>query len=124
MEAISAETFQRSASENFHMFLKCLSVETVLAFVLRSGSAPLSPWLIEGWKDRYGIEIANIFGSNEGASLFSNQQSVPDPVERARYFPRFGARDAIFLTRLLLYPALNTEIANQISKLENFKFRK
>ena len=59
-----------------------------------SGSAPLSPWLIEGWKDRYGIEIANIFGSNEGASLFSNQQSVPDPVERARYFPRFGARDA------------------------------
>ncbi|MBL4793631.1 MAG: acyl--CoA ligase, partial [Citromicrobium sp.] len=59
-----------------------------------SGSAPLSPWLIEGWKDRYGIEIANIFGSNEGASLCSNLQSVPDPVERARYFPRFGARDA------------------------------
>ena len=59
-----------------------------------SGSAPLSPWLIEGWKDRYGIEIANIFGSNEGASLFSNLQSVPDPAERARYFPRFGARDA------------------------------
>tara|TARA_B100000678_G_scaffold211042_1_gene178630 strand:+ start:3476 stop:5167 length:1692 start_codon:yes stop_codon:yes gene_type:complete len=56
-----------------------------------SGSAPLSPWLIEGWKDRYGIEIANIFGSNEGASLFSNLQSVPDPAERARYFPRFGA---------------------------------
>ncbi|MEC9067315.1 MAG: class I adenylate-forming enzyme family protein [Pseudomonadota bacterium] len=59
-----------------------------------SGSAPLSPWLIEGWRDRYGIEIANIFGSNEGASLFSNQHSVPDAAERARFFPRFGAEGA------------------------------
>ncbi len=55
-----------------------------------SGSAPLSPWLIEGWAER-GIEITNVFGSNEGAGLFSSAASVPDYADRARYFPRFGA---------------------------------
>ncbi len=55
-----------------------------------SGSAPLSPFLIRGWQDK-GIEICNIFGSNEGASLFSNAADVPDPEARARYFPRYGA---------------------------------
>ena len=55
-----------------------------------SGSAPLSPWLIEGWADR-GIAVTNIFGSNEGASLFSSEHAVPDCVDRARFFPRFGA---------------------------------
>ena len=56
-----------------------------------SGSAPLSPWLIDGWLSGHGIEVCNIFGSNEGMSLFSNAVDVPDPAERARYFPRFGA---------------------------------
>ncbi len=56
-----------------------------------SGSAPLSPWLIQGWLDQHNIQICNIFGSNEGASLFSGPGDVPDPTERARYFPRFGA---------------------------------
>ena len=56
-----------------------------------SGSAPLSPWLIETWKTDYDIDITNVFGSNEGSSLFSSPKSVPDPKERARYFPRFGA---------------------------------
>jgi acyl-CoA synthetase (AMP-forming)/AMP-acid ligase II len=56
-----------------------------------SGSAPLSPWLIETWKSDHDIDITNVFGSNEGSSLFSSPKTVPDPKERARYFPRFGA---------------------------------
>lgn len=56
-----------------------------------SGSAPLSPWLIETWKSEHDIDITNVFGSNEGSSLFSSPKTVPDPKERARYFPRFGA---------------------------------
>lgn len=56
-----------------------------------SGSAPLSPWLIGGWKEQHGIDIANIFGSNEGASLVSSALDVPDTADRARFFPRFGA---------------------------------
>lgn len=55
-----------------------------------SGSAPLSPWLIEGWA-KMGIQITNVFGSNEGAGLFSSAASVPDYEKRARLFPRFGA---------------------------------
>jgi len=55
-----------------------------------SGSAPLSPFMIEGFADRYGIEVCNIYGSNEGASLFSDARSMPDHTERARYFPRMG----------------------------------
>jgi cyclohexanecarboxylate-CoA ligase len=56
-----------------------------------SGSAPLTPWLIEGWAREHGIEICNIFGSNEGMALISSPSDVPDRAERAHYFPRFGA---------------------------------
>jgi acyl-CoA synthetase (AMP-forming)/AMP-acid ligase II len=58
---------------------------------IASGSAPLSPWLIEGFADRFGIEVCNVFGSNEGCSLFSGPTHVQDHAQRARYFPRFGA---------------------------------
>lgn len=56
-----------------------------------SGSAPLTPWLIEGWATQHGIDICNIFGSNEGMALMSSPGDVPDRAERAHYFPRFGA---------------------------------
>ncbi|MDM7955098.1 class I adenylate-forming enzyme family protein [Blastomonas sp.] len=55
-----------------------------------SGSAPLSPFTIKGFAEDYGIELCNIYGSNEGASLFSDARSMPDHTERARYFPRMG----------------------------------
>lgn len=42
--------------------------------------------MVEGWQQR-GIEIVNVFGSNEGAALLSTMAEVPDPVERARFFP-------------------------------------
>jgi cyclohexanecarboxylate-CoA ligase len=58
---------------------------------LGSGSAPLAPWMVKGWQDRYGVTVMNVFGSNEGASLFSTGQAIPDPEQRARFFPRFGA---------------------------------
>lgn len=58
---------------------------------LGSGSAPLAPWMVKGWQDRYGVTVMNVFGSNEGASLFSTGEAIPDPEQRARYFPRFGA---------------------------------
>lgn len=64
-----------------------------------SGSAPLSPWLIETWKSEHDIDITNVFGSNEGSSLFSSPKTVPDPKERARYFPRFGAKGLSWSSR-------------------------
>jgi acyl-CoA synthetase (AMP-forming)/AMP-acid ligase II len=53
---------------------------------ISSGSAPLDPWMVEGWQER-GIEIVNVFGSNEGAAMLSTAATVPDPALRARNFP-------------------------------------
>lgn len=53
------------------------------------GSAPLDPWMIAGFKERYGIEIVNAFGSTEGMTFMSGPTITADPYRRARYFPRF-----------------------------------
>lgn len=91
-----------------------------------SGSAPLSPWLIETWKNIHDIEITNIFGSNEGSSLFSSPAFVPDPSERARFFPRFGAKGVDWPGRVaevmqtrLVNPATGAEIteAGQVGEM-------
>jgi acyl-CoA synthetase (AMP-forming)/AMP-acid ligase II len=58
-----------------------------------SGSAPLDPAMIQGYHDRFGIEIVNMFGSNEGVSLVCNARITGDPVKRALWFPRFGRDD-------------------------------
>jgi acyl-CoA synthetase (AMP-forming)/AMP-acid ligase II len=58
-----------------------------------SGSAPLAPAMIAGFRERLGIEIVNLFGSNEGVSLASGPDEIPDPERRAKYFPRFGRRE-------------------------------
>ncbi len=57
-----------------------------------SGSAPLSPWMVKTWQEQYGLPIVNIFGSNEGTCLISGAGDVPDPEERAQFFPRFGVK--------------------------------
>jgi hypothetical protein len=51
------------------------------------GSAPLSPWLVHTWAERYGIDIINFFGSNEGTALLSGPIDLPDPEQRASFFP-------------------------------------
>ncbi len=56
------------------------------------GSAPLDPWMIAGFKERYGIEIVNAFGSTEGMTFMSGPTITADPYRRARYFPRFRSR--------------------------------
>ena len=58
-----------------------------------SGSAPLPPAMIRGYRERHGIEIVNLFGSNEGLSLCSGPAETADPERRARCFPRFGRRE-------------------------------
>ena len=61
--------------------------------VLGSGSAPLTPWMIKGWHERYGIQVTNFFGSNEGFVLLGAPNSIPDLEKRATLFPAFGAPD-------------------------------
>ncbi len=64
--------------------------------ILGSGSTPLAPGLLQGWHDKYGIEILNFYGSNEGIALLGTPEDIPDPAVRALYFPRYGARSWSF----------------------------
>ncbi|MCW5643847.1 MAG: acyl--CoA ligase [Rhodoferax sp.] len=57
-----------------------------------SGSAPLSEWMVRGFKERFDVEIINYFGSNEGAALAGNHIDLPDPGDRATFFPRAGVK--------------------------------
>jgi len=52
-----------------------------------SGSAPLAPAMVQGFQERLGLPVINIFGSNEGMTLITGPDDVPDPVERASFFP-------------------------------------
>ena len=55
-----------------------------------SGGGPLADWLVEQFATRFGVEVVNYFGSNEGASLSSTPQDISDRTQRAQYFPRMG----------------------------------
>jgi len=57
---------------------------------ISSGSAPLSPWMVQGYAREFDIEVVNLFGSNEGMALISGAADVADPERRASLFPRFG----------------------------------
>ncbi|RUP36014.1 MAG: (2,3-dihydroxybenzoyl)adenylate synthase, partial [Gordonia sp. (in: high G+C Gram-positive bacteria)] len=56
-----------------------------------SGSAPLQPAMVRGWQQKMGLSVINFFGSNEGVALLSSPEDFPDPDNRARFFPRYGA---------------------------------
>ncbi|MFF0746013.1 class I adenylate-forming enzyme family protein [Streptomyces sp. NPDC004111] len=60
-----------------------------------SGSAPLSEAMVRGWQERHGIGVINFFGSNEGTGMLTDPYDVPDPADRARYFPRYGAASGV-----------------------------
>jgi acyl-CoA synthetase (AMP-forming)/AMP-acid ligase II len=55
-----------------------------------SGSAPLAEWMMRGFAEKFGVQIINYFGSNEGAALASSDIDMPDPASRAKDFPRIG----------------------------------
>ncbi|MEO6956987.1 MAG: class I adenylate-forming enzyme family protein [Antricoccus sp.] len=80
--------------------------------VISSGSAPLSPTMTNGWYDRFGIEIINAFGSNEGACIAGDPKSIPDHTTRARLFPRFGSPDHQWLNRAS--HGMRTKLVNEL----------
>jgi acyl-CoA synthetase (AMP-forming)/AMP-acid ligase II len=81
-----------------------------------SGSAPLAPAMVKGWKDRFGIDIVNFFGSNEGIALVGGPADIPDPEERARVFPRFGAEGLAWANRVSR--GLSTRLVDPVSGAE------
>ncbi|NLE11384.1 MAG: acyl--CoA ligase [Actinobacteria bacterium] len=63
-----------------------------------SGSAPLSPATVAGWQER-GVVVMNFYAANEGQVLASGIDDCPDPVDRALFFPRFGAEGFTYTNR-------------------------
>lgn len=57
---------------------------------ITTGSAPPSPWAMEEFRRRWGIEIVNIWGQNEGTGLVAGPADVPDLTLRADHFPWWG----------------------------------
>lgn len=58
-----------------------------------SGSAPLAPSMVKIFSEKYGKEIINFYGSNEGICLLSTDETSPKPEQRASLFPRLGFED-------------------------------
>lgn len=55
-----------------------------------TGSAPPPAWAIEQFRNRWGIEVTNVFGQNEGTILAAGSRDVPDPTRRSDHFPWWG----------------------------------
>ncbi len=54
------------------------------------GSAPPSIWTMEEFKRRWDIDIANIWGQNEGSGFIAGLDDIPDMEKRATSFPFFS----------------------------------
>jgi acyl-CoA synthetase (AMP-forming)/AMP-acid ligase II len=84
-----------------------------------SGSAPLSEWMVRGFAEKYGVQIINYFGSNEGAALAGNHIDLPDPLHRAEFFPRAGAEGftwSVSTTRKVRTRLVNLETGEDIEE--------
>lgn len=80
-----------------------------------SGSAPLSEWMVRTFHEKYGVQIVNYFGSNEGASFISAQNDVPDAAHRAVLFPRLGEG---FEWKALLHDRIFTRLVDPETEQE------
>jgi acyl-coenzyme A synthetase/AMP-(fatty) acid ligase len=84
-----------------------------------SGSAPLAPWMIETFKQQYGLEVINFYGSNEGISLFCTPMHTADSEVRATMFPRLGCgitRFDSYANRAILSKVVDTETGEMITE--------
>lgn len=76
-----------------NMILKLPNVDEIDLSSVRTivtGSAPPSGWVLEEFRRRWGIEIANLWGQNEGTGLAAGAADVPDLSQRAENFPRWS----------------------------------
>ena len=62
------------------------TIETVA-----TGAAAPAEWALQEFRDRWGIEIVNIWGQNEGTGIVSGPKTTPLTI-RATHFPQFGGQ--------------------------------
>lgn len=68
---------------------------------IATGSAPPSKWALEEFKRRWGVEIVNIWGQNEGTGLVAGPMDVPALDLRTDHFPNWGNADCNFRSGVL-----------------------
>lgn len=76
-----------------NMIVKLPNVEELDLSHLRTvatGSAPPSAFSLEEFKRRWGIEISNLWGQNEGTALVAGPHDVPELEKRVDHMPWWG----------------------------------
>ncbi len=61
---------------------------------ITTGSAAPSLWTLNEFKKRWGIEIGNLWGQNEGSGIVAGSEDIPDMELRVDHFPHFGKSGA------------------------------
>ncbi len=64
------------------------------------GAAPPSLFTMQEFKRRWGIEIGNIWGQNEGTGIVSGPQDVPEMEKRVNNLPQFGKPGARWASKI------------------------
>lgn len=54
------------------------------------GAGPLNPQTVQHWRERYGVELVNFFGTIEGVTLRSDPDARSDDRPHAMLYPRSG----------------------------------
>ncbi len=80
--------------------------------VVASGSAPLSPWMVEFYQDKLDINIINFFASNEGTPFFSSYSVFPKPEDRATFFPKYNVEGSQLRIDKKLVGGIQTRLKN------------
>ena len=63
------------------------------------GSAPPSLYTMEVFKEKWDIDIGNIWGQNEGTGIISGLEDVPDMKVRMDHFPQYGRPGNVWKSR-------------------------
>ncbi len=63
------------------------------------GSAPPSLYAMEVFKEKWDIDIGNIWGQNEGTGIISGLEDVPDMKVRMDHFPQYGRPGNVWKSR-------------------------
>lgn len=78
--------------------------------VVGTGSAPPSIWALEEFKSRYGVEVTNIWGMNEGPCIHSG--FLTTPIEKRMQFPQFGKKGVDYGINSPHIKAIETKIVD------------
>jgi acyl-CoA synthetase (AMP-forming)/AMP-acid ligase II len=78
------------------------------------GSAPTSLWAMSEFKNRWKVEIGNIWGQNEGTGIVSHVTDVPDMHMRVDHFPRYGAAGSTWSAPVTRY--IRTKVVDPLGE--------